>query len=128
MILFSLVDKFASERIEAEEGDIIKIDKDGNITRSQFQPAPSYNHFSRCKWWYGGYEDYFTTYEETLVEMAHCFGVDENDVILLLDFGYSADEVAELMMDAGLFQETIRDVKFMEGEELYSSYCYGGVF
>ena len=120
--------KFASERIEADEGDIIKIDKDGNITRSQFQPAPSYTHFSRCKWWYGGYEDYFTTYEETLVEMAHCFGVDENDVILLLDFGYSADEVADLMMDAGLFQETIRDVKFMEGEELYSSYCYGGVF
>ena len=60
--------------------------------------------------------------------MAHCFGVDENDVILLLDFGYSADEVADLIMDAGLFQETIRDVKFMEGEELYNSYCYGGVF
>ena len=60
--------------------------------------------------------------------MAHCFGVDENDVILLLDFGYSADEVADLIMDAGLFQETIRDVMFMEGEELYNSYCYGGVF
>lgn len=120
--------KFASEHIEADEGDIIKIDKDGNITRSKFTPAPSYSHFSSCKWWYGGYDDYYSTYEETLVEMAHCFGVDENDVILLLDFGYSADEVADLMMDAGLFQETIRDVKFMEGEELYSSYCFGEVF
>lgn len=120
--------KFASERIETDEGDIIKIDKNGNITRSQFQPAPSYTHFSRCKWWYGDYEDYYSTYEQTLVEMAHCFGVDEDDVILLLDYGYTADEVADLMMDAELFQETIRDVKFMEGEELYSSYCYGGVF
>ena len=120
--------KFSSERIEADEGDILKIDKKGNITRSQFQPAPTYTNYSRCKCWYGDYEDYFSTYEETLVEMAHLFGADENDVILLLDYGYSADEVADLMMDAELFQETIRDVKFMEGEELYSRYCYGGVF
>ena len=70
--------KFASEHIEADEGDIIKIDKNGIITRSQFTPTPSYTHFSRCKWWYGGYEDYYSPYEDTLVEMAHCFGADEN--------------------------------------------------
>ena len=118
--------KFASERIEADEGDIIKIDSYGNITRSQFTPAPTYSHFSRCKWWYGDYEDYFTTYEETLVEMAHLFGADENDVIMLLDYGYSADEVADLLMDTGTFQEAVRDVKFMTGESLYEEYC--GVF
>lgn len=60
--------------------------------------------------------------------MAHLFGAEEDDVLLLLDFGYTADEVADLMMDSGLFQETVRDVKFMEGEELYSSYCCGGAF
>lgn len=120
--------KFASERIEADEGDIIRIDKNGDITRSQFQPAPSYTHFSRCKWWYGDYEDYYSTYEETLVEMAHCFGVDEDDVILLLDYGYTADEVSDLMMDTGLFQETVSEVKLIEGEGVYDSYCYGGVF
>ena len=120
------LDKFASKRIEAEEGDIIKIDSYGNITRSQFTPAPTYSHFSRCKWWYGDYEDYFTTYEETLVEMAHLFGAVENDVIMLLDYGYSADEVADLLMDTGTFQEAVRDVKFMTGESLYEEYC--GVF
>ena len=118
--------KFASEHIEADEGDIIKIDSYGNITRSQFTPAPTYSHFSRCKWWYGDYEDYFTTYEETLVEMAHLFGADENDVIMLLDYGYSADEVGDLLMDTGTFQESVRDVKFMTGESLYEEYC--GVF
>ena len=60
--------------------------------------------------------------------MAHCFGADENDVILLLDYGYSADEVEELLLDTAAFQETVREVKFVEGEELYSSYCCGGVF
>ena len=120
--------KFASERIETDEGDIVKIDKNGNITRSQFQPAPSYTHFSRCKWWYGDYEDYYSTYEETLIEMAHCFGVDEDDVILLLDYGYTADKVSDLMMDTGLFQETVSEVKLIEGEGVYDRYCYGGVF
>ena len=120
--------KFASERIEVDEGDIIRIDKDGNLTRSEFTPAPTYTHFSHCKWWYGGYEDYFSTYEETLVEMAHLFGADENDVILLLDYGYTADEVADLMMDENLFYEIVLEVKLMEGENVYENYCYGGVF
>lgn len=115
--------KYASDKIDVIEGDIIKIDKGGNITRSQFQPALTYTHFSRCKWWYGDCEEYYSTYEETLVEMAHCFGVDEDDVILLLDFGYSADEVADLLMDTGTFQEAVRDVKYMAGESLYEEYC-----
>lgn len=122
------LNKFAAEKIDVNEGDILMIDSYGVITRSHFQPALTYNHFSRCKWWYGDYEDYYTTYEETLVEMAHCFGVDEDDVILLLDYGYTADEVADLMMDTGLFQETLHEIKFMEGESIYDSYCYGGVF
>ena len=117
------LNKFASERIEADEGDIIKIDSYGNITRSQFTPAPTYSHFSRCKWWYGDYEDYYSTYEETLVEMSHCFDVDEDDVILLLDYGYTADEVADLMMDNEMFQEAVRDIKYLAGECIYDEYC-----
>lgn len=120
--------KFDAEKVEVDEGDILKIDRYGDITRSQFTPAPSYSYFPRSKWWYGGYEDYYITFEETLIEMAHCFGADENDVILLLDYGYSADEVEELLLDTAAFQETVREVKFVEGEELYSSYCCGGVF
>ena len=120
--------KFASERIEADEGDIIKIDKNGNITRSQFHPAPCYTKYSRfCSYGYD-YDDYYTAYEELLVEMAHCFGADENDVIMLLDYGYTADEVSDLMMDTSLFQETVSEVKLIEGEGVYDSYCYGGVF
>ncbi len=120
--------KYASDKIDVTEGDIIKIDKDGKITRSHFQPAPSYANYSRCKWCYGDYEDYYSTYEETLVEMAHCFGVDEDDVILLLDYGYIADEVADLMMDTGMFQETVKELKLMDGEYVYDKYYYGGVF
>ena len=122
------LNKFAAEKIDVNEGDILMIDSYGDITRSQFQPAPTYTHFSRCKWWYGDCEDYYSTYEETLVTMAHCFGAEEDDVIMLLDFGYSADEVADLLMDTGMFQETVREVKLMSGEYIYDNYCYGGAF
>ena len=91
-------------------------------------------NIARCaslyfKYSYGyDYDDYYTAYEELLVEMAHCFGADENDVIMLLDYGYTADEVSDLMMDTSLFQETVSEVKLIEGEGVYDSYCYGGVF
>ena len=115
--------KFAFEHIAAEEGDIIKIDSSGNITRSQFRPAPNYTSFTRCKWWYGDYDDYYSAYEQTLIDMAHCFGVDENDVILLMDYGYTVDEVEELMMDADALKEAVREIKFTDGEYLYENCC-----
>ena len=30
--------KFANERINTDEGDIVRIDRNGDITRSQFEP------------------------------------------------------------------------------------------
>jgi glutamine phosphoribosylpyrophosphate amidotransferase len=113
--------KVAFEHIAAEDGDIIKIDSNGNITRSQFRPAPNYTSFTRCKWWYGDYDDYYSAYEHTLIDMAHCFGVDENDVILLMDYGYTVDEVEELMMDADALKEAVREIKFTDGEYLYEN-------
>ncbi len=83
--------KFASTRLDTTEGDILRIDKDGNITRSHFQPAPHYTKYSKFGSYGYDYDDYYTAYEELLVEMSHCFGAEEDDVILLLDFGYSAD-------------------------------------
>ena len=118
--------KYASEKVDVTEGDMIRIDKVGNITRSHFQPAPSFTKYSKFGSYGYDYEDYYSAYEELLVEMSHCFGADEDDVILLLDYGYSADEVADLMMDTGMFHEAVREVRYMAGESIYEEYC--GVF
>lgn len=119
------LNKFAYERIDIDEGDIVKIDKNGNISRSQFQPAPKYTHFSSGKWWYGD-ECYYGEHEEMLFLYCNCFGVDTADVELLLEFGYSCDEIEEMLMDTNLLHEALRDVKYMLGEDVYESYC--GVF
>ena len=46
--------------------------------------------------------------------MCGCFGVDEDDVIMLLDYGYSADEIEAMLMDYDMISETVNAVKNME--------------
>ncbi len=113
--------KFAYEQIAPDEGDIIKIDRNGNLTRSQFEPAPTYTHFSKSNWWYG--DDYCLAYEETLISMAHCLGFDEEDVLLLFDYGYTVSEVESLMMDSDALSEAVRGIKMTDSEYLCEG-CY----
>ena len=118
--------KFASERIATEEGNILCIDRNGNITRSEFNPAPHYYKFYTPHGWYDNY-DYYDAYEQTLLDLCHCYGVDEYDVLLLFEYGYTADEVEEMLLDHSLLHAAINDIKFGAGESLYEN-CYGGVF
>ena len=113
--------KFAMERIETDEGDIVRIDRNGDITRSEFEPK-----IFRSK--YGSWYDlddspYYNIHEELLLAYCGCYGVDTSDVELLLEFGYSCDEIELMLTDHNLLQEALRDVKFMCGEDVYESYC-----
>lgn len=119
--------KIASEPIKTDEGDILRIDKHGDITRSQFQPAPKYSHFSSDKWWYGD-DCYYGEHEEMLFLYCNCFGVDTADVELLLEYGYTPSEVEEMLTDHSLLRETLREVKLMIGEDIYDDYCYRGAW
>lgn len=119
--------KFAIERIETDEGDIIRIDRTGSITRSEFKPAPYFSKFSTSRGWYNDYDNYYSAYEQTLIEMAHMYGSDEEEISLLLEWGYTVIEIEEMLMDNNLLQEALRDVKYMCGEDIYE-FCYGGAF
>jgi len=116
--------KFANERINTDEGDIVRIDRNGDITRSEFEPK-----IFRSK--YGSWYDlddspYYNIHEELLLAYCGCYGVDTSDVELLLEFGYSCDEIELMLTDHNLLNEALRDVKFMCGEDVYEScggYC-----
>ena len=116
--------KFAMERVETDEGDIICIDRSGEITRSEFQPKV---YRSKYGSWYD-YDDssYYTIHEEMLLTYCNCYGVDSSDVELLLEYGYSCDEIEEMLSDHDLLYQALRDIKCVYGEEVYESYC--GVF
>ncbi len=117
--------KFESKRIDTEEGDILRIDRNGKITRSRYEPKI---YRSKYMSWYD-YEDssYYNMHKEMLLAYCGCYGVDSSDVELLLEYGYTCDEIEDMLTDHSLLQEALRDVKYMCGEDLYES-CYGGVF
>lgn len=67
-------------------------------------------------WQYSDYdwEDDYTQQEELLLEMCGCYGVSEEDVLLLLDYGYSADEIEEMLCDTTFLYDTICAIQCQE--------------
>jgi glutamine--fructose-6-phosphate transaminase (isomerizing) len=115
--------KFAFEKIEVDEGDILNINKNGEITRSEFEPKL---YRSKYMSWFSDDEPYYGIHEELLFAYCGCYGVDTADVELLLEYGYTCDEIEDMLADHALLQETLQAIKFEDGESLYEN-CYGGV-
>lgn len=113
--------KFVSEKIEVVEGDILCINKTGKITRSEFEPKL---YRSKYMSWYGNDEPYYGVHEELLFAYCGCYGVDSSDVELLLEYGYTCDEIEDMLADHALLHETLQTIKFEDGESLYEN-CYG---
>ena len=107
------------------EGDILRIDRNGKITRSQFEPRIYRSKY--MSWYDYDCSSYYSIHEELLLEYCGCYGVDSTDVELLLDYGYTCDEVEEMLVDHSLLREALKDVKYIYGEDIYEG-CYGGAF
>lgn len=108
--------KFASEKIEVVEGDILCINKIGEITRSEFEPKL---YRSKYMSWYGNDEPYYGVHEELLLAYCGCYGVDSSDVELLLEYGYTCDEIEDMLADHALLHETLQAIKF---EDCYDDF------
>ncbi len=101
--------KFASEKIEVVEGDILCINKTGGITRSEFEPKL---YRSKYMSWYNDNEPYYGVHEELLLAYCGCYGVDSSEVELLLEYGYTCDEIEDMLADHALLNETLQAIKF----------------
>jgi hypothetical protein len=88
----------------------VSIDIYGNISKGEYE---SYRH-SLFSDFYAPYDNYYTCHEELLLEMCGCFGVDEEDILLLLDYGYRADEIEDMLMDSDLIIETAKSIRLCE--------------
>lgn len=106
--------------IKVYEGDIISISADSGIDSSRFTPD-DYSFFNtgtkrtRCNFdWYGLEENEYCGYtdeEELILDMCNCYGIDEDDVFLLLDYGYTAMEIEDMFMDSDLLRSSIQKIK-----------------
>ena len=112
--------KMQCYRIEVNEGDIIKLDYNGNLSCSQFEIKDNF----KCNKWFGWYKDFedddlYNEHEQMLLEICSYYGIDEDDVLLLLDYGYTADEIEDMLCDHSLIHDTVMAIT---GEEDYSDY------
>ncbi|MDE5765504.1 MAG: class II glutamine amidotransferase [Ruminococcus sp.] len=100
--------------IKTVHGDILKINSNGNISRSEFEEADNfftpYTYRNCYDWWdYEDTED--DDYISDLLMVCGFYGVDSEDVKLLLEYGYTADEIEDMLFDINLFEETVSAIK-----------------
>ena len=110
--------RFNSSKVECIEGDIIRIDSAGNISREEYEPTLYRSHLMS---WYDD-ETYYSVHEELLLAYCGCYGVDTSEVEMLLEYGYTCDEIEDMLADHDLLHETIATIT---GEEEYSSQLLG---
>lgn len=111
--------KFPYTKIETVHGDILKINSGGIITRSEFEKKEDFTYASFMRYFDDWEDDYYTQHEQLLLEICSCYGIDEDDVMMLLDYGYSADEIEGMLCDYSLVTDTIKAVK---GQEDYDDF------
>jgi len=111
--------KFAGvcEEVQVNNGDIIRIDSDGKLSVSTFehiQPRYSFgNYHLYDRYDMYGLEKTDGECKSDLLMICSCYGVDREDVELLLEFGYRSDEIEEMLLDSELFEETMCEIKNM---------------
>lgn len=100
--------------IDVSEGEIIEIAANGKHSKTTFAMQDSI--FSPYNWddlnWYETEEQ-----EECLLECCRMFGVSEEDVYLLLDYGFSADEIEEMLMNTNLLEDALAEISVLEQED-----------
>ena len=109
--------KFDVEKIEVVEGNILKIDESGNVSRAEFDYLTASSNYG---WYYSA--DYYSIHEELLLAYCGLYNVQAEDVELLLNYGYSVMEIEDMLMDTNLLRQTLQTIRFNECESVYEGY------
>lgn len=104
--------KYKHTEIKLTDGEILQINSDGTAMKDTFEMAekfvPNYWNYAYCDGWY---DDFESEENELLLDYCGMFGISESDVELLLEYGYTADEIEDLLMDKTAFEEAVNEVK-----------------
>lgn len=100
--------------INIESGEILKISADGTIQRSQFDFMDDYFSYKYKNYYsdFDYYDDIVDDEElENLIMFANWFGIEEDDVMMLLDMGYSILDIEELLYDTEELKNIISECR-----------------
>lgn len=89
-------------KISVNCGDILKLDSNG---------AVEVGHFDFHEAFYGGYGGYFgETDEDYLEELSLLYGIDQEDILTLLDYGFGVFDIEEILCCPEIMQEYFRGI------------------
>lgn len=98
--------------VKVNDGDIVRIDSDGKLSVSTFEQKIQKVNYRN---WYSWYDYEFDVTEEQytndLLLICDCYGVAREDVELLLEFGYSCDEIEEMLFEPELLEQAMEEIK-----------------
>lgn len=98
--------------VKVNDGDIIRIDSDGKLSVSTFEmKMQKYSMRNWYSWYDYDFDCKDDDYSNDLLMICSCYGVEREDVELLLELGYSSDEVEEMLMDHDLFEQAMEEIK-----------------
>ena len=100
----------ASEVVDADDGTIMEIDSNGNISTYPFEmPIPNFYHSA---WWrYLEHDEPEDEILDDLLMVCNCFGVTQEDVEMLLECGYTSKEIEEMLLDDDFLHDTLNEIK-----------------
>ena len=84
--------------VDIKSGEIVKISADGSISRGSFDNE-DYGYSFYPYWSRYDDSDIDDTELDTLIRCAGYFGFDESDILMLVDLGYDALEIEEMLYD-----------------------------
>ena len=98
--------------VKVNDEDIVRIDSDGKLSVSTFEQKIQKVNYRN---WYSWYDYEFDVTEEQytndLLLICGCYGVAREDVELLLEFGYSCDEIEEMLFEPELLEQAMEEIK-----------------
>lgn len=89
-------------RVNINCGDILKLDSNG---------AVEVGHFDFHETFYGGYGEYFLENdEEYFEELSLLYGIDREDILTLLDYGFSVFDIEEILCCPEIMRDYFRGI------------------
>jgi len=95
--------------IQTQEGDILKIDRNGKCSWGKFQPSDVWGY--RYDYW-DEFEQMPAYGNHYLIDAAKTMGVPPEDVQMLLNHGCDADEIESLLYNPCLLHEITSEIRF----------------
>ncbi len=102
-------------QVKLVDGEILQINPNGTAVKDTFEIAekfePFWNSYRFSSLEYDWYDDFESEEKEMLLEYCKMFGVLEEDVETLLDYGFDCSTIEDLLMDTTAFEEALNEAK-----------------